>query len=154
MTNPTSNVKVLFRTLEDDGTANVETLWATNIGEDKYKIDNLPFYAYGVSWQDIVFAPFDQSEGFPTFQRVVSKSGHRTVRIIFDSPVEDGNPSDQLLQGLASRGCTYEGASRRYLSIDVPPDVKLEAIRQYLIDNDAIWEHADPTYDELFAEKI
>lgn len=130
----------------------LKTLWATKVGEDRYQIDNSPFYAYGVSWQDIVSAPFDQNEDFPTFQKIVSKSGHRTVRVIFDPPVEDGNASDQLLQGLVSRGCTYEGANRGYMSIDVPPSVELQTIRQYLIDNDATWEHADPTYDELFPE--
>jgi hypothetical protein len=101
MTEPeptSSNAKVLFRVPGEDGTAEVETLWATKLGEDKYQIDNSPFYAYGVSWQDIVLAPFDQNEGFPTFQSVVLKSGHRTLRIIFDPPVENGNPSDQLLQ--------------------------------------------------------
>lgn len=152
MTDHTPNAKILFRVVEDDGTATVETLWATKVGEDRYQIDNSPFYAYGVSWQDTVFAPFDQNEGFPTFQKIVSKSGHRTVRVIFDPPVENGNASDQLFQGLVSRGCTYEGANRGYMSIDVPPSVKLQTIRQYLIDNDATWEHADPTYEELFPE--
>src|SRR5437899_11916700 len=98
MSGSTSDAKVLFRVPEDDGTTNVETLWATSVGEDKYQIDNSPFYAYGVSWQDIVFAPFDQNEGFPTFQKVVAKSGHRTLRVIFHPPVEDGNKSDEILQ--------------------------------------------------------
>jgi hypothetical protein len=32
----------------------------------------------------------------------------------------------------------------------VPPSVELQTVRQYLIDQEAQWEHADPTYDELF----
>lgn len=144
--------KVLFRVPDEDGTANVETLWATNLGEDKYRIDNSPFYTCGVSWLDVVFAPFDKNEGFPTFQKVVSKSGHRTLRVVFDPPVEKGNPSDELLQGLVSRGCTYEGANPKYIPIDVPPGVDLGPIRNLLIASKVIWEHGDPAYNELFPE--
>jgi hypothetical protein len=64
--------------------------------------------------------------------------------------VQDGNKSDLVLQGLVSLGCTYEGANRGYMSIDLPPGVQLEKVRQYLIEQGAQWEHADPTYAELF----
>jgi len=85
MTQPSSpDSKVLFRVPEENGSAQVETLWATALGYDEYKLDNSPFYAYSVSWEDIVYAPFNESEGFPTFERVVKKSGHRTIRIIFN----------------------------------------------------------------------
>jgi len=95
------NAKVLFRVPRDDGTAEVETLWATELGNDEYKIDNSPFYAYSVSWQDIVYAPFDPIEERPTFQRVVRKSGNRTVRVIFEPAVEAGNSSDQCFRDLS-----------------------------------------------------
>jgi len=144
------NAKVLFRVLNEDGSSEVETLWATPLGDDNYKLDNSPFYAYGVSWKDVVFAPFNSEEGHPTFQRVVSKSGNRTIRVIFETPVETGNESDQLLRGLLALGCDYEGANGRYIAVNVPPGVELEAVRNYLIENNATWEHADPTYSSLF----
>ena len=85
MSEPTEpNAKVLFRVPNEDGGADVETLWAYDLGSDNYKLDNLPYYAYGVSCDDVVLAPFDEDEEFPTFQKVVSKSGNRTIRIIFD----------------------------------------------------------------------
>jgi len=144
------NAKVLFRVPEDDGSAQAETLWATSLGGDQYKLDNSPFYAYSVSWEDIVYAPYDPSEERPRFQRVVKKSGNRTVRVMFDPPVESGNPSDQMLQGLVALGCSYEGANRGYMSINIPPEVELQHVREYLIAKEAKWEHADPSYSELF----
>jgi hypothetical protein len=147
---PQPTAKVLFRVPNEDGSAEVETLWAFDLGNDQYKLDNSPFYAYSVSWQDIVYAPFDKDEERATFQRVVSKSGNRTIRIVFDSPVEKGNESDRVLQGLVSLGCSYEGASKKYISLNIPPEVELEAVRKYLIERDATWEHGDPTYTELF----
>ena len=144
------NSKVLFRVPEDDGSSRVETLWATALGNDEYKLDNSPFYAYSVSWGDIVYAPTDPAGGQPTFVRVVKKSGHRTTRVNFDPPVQDGNESDKLLHGLVVLGCAYEGASRTYVSIDVPEHVQLEQVCSLLIGEGARWEHADPTYEQLF----
>jgi hypothetical protein len=146
------NAKVLFRVVNEDGSADVETLWATHVGADDYKLDNSPFYAYGVSWEDVVTAPFDPEEGFPTFKRVVSKSGNRTIRVVFETPFETGNESDRMLRGLVELGCSYEGANRKCFSINVPPRAELNAVRAYLIEQRANWEHADPTYAELFPE--
>ena len=145
-----SNAKVLFRVPEEDGSAQVETLWATALGDDQYKLENSPFYAYSVSWEDTVYAPYDASAGQATFQRVVKKSGNRTVRVIFDPPAEDGNTSDHVLQGLVALGCSYEGAQRNYIAINIPPEIQLDHVREYLIAKQANWEHADPSYAELY----
>jgi len=150
MSETAPDAKVLFRVPEEDGSAQVETLWATALGNDEYKLDNSPFYAYSVSWEDVVYAPVDPDEGRPTFVRVLRKSGNRTVRVIFDPPVAEGNASAAVLQGLVELGCTYEGANRGYVSVNVPPSTKLEDVRKYLIERDAQWEHADPTHAELF----
>lgn len=143
------SAKVLFRVPNEDGTAEVETLWAFPLGDDKYRLDNSPFYAYSVSVHDVVLAPFDANEGFPTFHRVESKSGNRTVRVVFDTPVEPGNEAQRVLDGLVELGCGYEGATRRYVSINIPPQVELNAVRDYLTEKGATWEHADPIYSEL-----
>ena len=94
MNSSEEKAKVLFRIPKDDGGANVETLWATKVGEDLYKLDNSPFYAYSVSWQDVVHAPYNDDEQFPTFRSVKEKSGHRTIRVVFDPPVIKGNRSN------------------------------------------------------------
>jgi hypothetical protein len=144
--------KVLFRVAEDDGSANVETLWAYELGENRYKLDSSPFYAYGVSWGDTVLAPHDEAEGLPTFRSVLSKSGNRTVRISFDPPVATGNESDAVLQGLVALGCDFEGANPRYVALNIPPVVDLRTVVRYLIEHEANWEHADPTYEEFHAD--
>lgn len=146
--------EVLFRVPAEDGSVDVETLWAIPLGQDLYKLDNSPFYAYGVSWQDIIFAPIDPPEEMPTFQSVVQRSGNRTMRVIFDPPVSPGNEADQILQGLVALGCSYEGANSKYISVNIPPGVELQDVRSYLIAHDAQWEHADPTYQSLFPNEI
>ena len=144
--------KVLFRVPRDDGGDDVETLWAPSLGGDRYKLDNSPFYAYSVSWEDVVLASWSEEESFPTFERVVEKSGNRAVRVVFDPPVEAGNESDRILQGLVGLGCSYEGASHSYIAINIPPAVELETVTAYLIASGVQWEHADPSYDELYPD--
>ena len=142
--------KVVFRVANDDGSFEVETLWAYDLGDDRYKIDNLPFYAYSVSVDDVVYAPADPDDGRPTFQKVLTKSGNRTVRVVFDLPIELGNRSDEVLKGLVALGCSCEGANSKYIAVNIPPVIELNAVRDYLIKRDAQWEHADPTYAELY----
>lgn len=148
------NAKVLFRVPKEDGGADVETLWAHSLGSDEYKLDNSPYYAYGVSWEDIVRAPFDEDEQFPTFQKVVSKSGNRTVRVIFDIPMESGNRSGDLVAQIVAMGCSFEGANKKYIVINVPPPVDLNAVAARLSQAEVMWKYADPTYEDLFPNNV
>lgn len=144
------SAKVLFRVPDDEGGTMVETIWAVPLGEERFVLENSPFFAYGVSWQDTILAPFDEREGMHAFQRVLKKSGNRTIRVIFDPPVSPGNASDEVLQGLVGLGCSYEGANPTYVSINIPPDIVLEHVCSFLIDREAQWEHADPTHESLY----
>jgi hypothetical protein len=76
-----------------------------------------------------------------------------TVRIIFDPPVSPGNAADQVLQGLVALGCSYEGANPGYMSVNIPPGIELQQVRSHLVQHDAQWEHADPTYESLFPDE-
>lgn len=139
------DAKVLLR----GGGGEVETLWAFKVGTDKYRLDNLPFYAYGVSLGDVVLTSFHEDEGFPVFERAVEKSGNRTVRVIFDAEVDASNDAQRVLDSLVALGCGYEGTNKRLIAINVPPEVKLEVVCTYLSRQRLNWEHADPTYEAL-----
>ena len=104
---------------DDDG--DVEILWATPRGNEHYRLENSPFFVYGISFLDEVKAPL--AEGLPTFEKVVAKSGHRTVRILMpDTTAPEAKPH---LEGLIELGCSYEGVQPKLLSVDVPPGVSL-----------------------------
>lgn len=117
-----------------DGSVDVETLWASRVAEDVYRLDNTPFYAYGVSWQDEVRAPYDDDEGFATFSEGVRKSGNRTIRIMFEPPVQSGNSSDAVLNALKNLGCSYEGANASYVTISIPPGADFQRVRECLVE--------------------
>lgn len=137
-------VKVLLQEGEE-----VETLWVVHLQANLYRLDNSPFFAYRVSWEDIVEAEADE-DGVLCFSRVALKSGNRTVRVItngYEITSEDAKP---FLDGIVELGCTYEGFQPHLISITVPPETDLDTIADYLIASVHDWEYADPTYDDLF----
>src|SRR5690349_9936067 len=141
-----SAVKVLLQ--EDEF---IETLWADPVGPHQYRLDNSPFWAYGVSWQDVVEAHPD-SDGMLRMTRVVEKSGHRTVRVILKSGVDESSDSQSIMDGVRALGATYEGMKPTYLAIDIPPGVELMTVAKYLTDHGVEWEHADPRYSDLYPD--
>jgi hypothetical protein len=102
---------------DDDDEVYVETPWAIPVGRNRYKLDNCPFYAYGVSWGDVVEAAPQSNGVFPLFIRVLEKSGHRTVRLILDPPSNKSEDSQDLLDTLVRMGCSYEGANPSYIVV-------------------------------------
>ena len=143
-------VEIEFR-IEDGDNVNVETLWAIKIGDNLYELDNSPFFAYNVSWKDVIEA-LPGSDGRLEFKKVVKKSGHKTIRVIFDPPVNQSAASKKILDDMVEMGCSFEGANPAYIAVDIPPAVDLLKVREYLTRMKVQWEPGDPNYDLLFPE--
>jgi len=144
-------VKVVLTT-ESDGKVYVETPWAIPVGPNAFELDNLPFYAYGLSLGDRFLAEPNNDDPRPHFKRVLEKSGNRTIRVIFDPPIDESAESHSILDRIVSLGCTYEGANPGYIVVNIPPESDFERICQYATESGVQWEHADPRYDELYPE--
>jgi hypothetical protein len=130
----------------------VETLWAVELGNNLFRLDNSPFYAYRVSWEDIIEAS-EVEEGFYDFVRIVEKSGNRTLRIIFLKFTGNDTRGKEILNEIKNLGCSYEGMNAKLISINIPPAVEFETAVNYVAEQiDIDWEYADPSYDELFPE--
>jgi hypothetical protein len=130
----------------------VETLWAVPVDVNLYRLDNSPFFAYGVSWQDIIEArPADDQ--FLEYVRCVKKSGNRTLRVVFQDYRSEEQPAKEILRELRNLGCSYEGMQPRMISINVPPRVDLEEVTGFLTEQSGLqWEYADPTYEETHGQ--
>jgi len=144
MTETDNMVKVLMQ----DG-SDVETLWAVPVGLGLYRLDNSPFFTYRISWQDTVRAEPD-ADGVLSFVDVAEKSGNRTVRVITNGCDTTSEEAKPFLDGIIDLGCSYEGFQPRLISINVPSEVDLQTVADYLIASGHEWEYADPTYDDLF----
>ena len=143
-------VKIEFQVV-DEKEVHIETLWAEKTGSNEYRLDNCPFFAYNVSYNDIIEA-IPSEDGMLTFTKIIKKSGNRTIRIVFAEPVIENIESKKILDKLVELGCDYEGANPKYIVVNIPPQVDFWKVREYLIQTDIQWEHADPSYSKLFPE--
>jgi hypothetical protein len=98
-----------------------EALWATPLGDDLYKIENVPFYAYGLNFHDIVWATSNNKDQIPEIKKVVTPSGNRTFRLFFENEL---NREEQIkiLDTLKNPELSFERNNSMCLSIDLEPD--------------------------------
>lgn len=125
---PSTHARIAFELEQDeDGypPVSVETLWALPTPEGFWRIDNIPFFVYGIALDDII-----EAHGDPlTFVRVVQPGGHATLRMLL-SKTADAAP---LRAALNARGCSSEASHIPTLfAVDVPPAVDVAEVRAFL----------------------
>ena len=113
-----------------------EGLWAEPVSADHFRVLNTPFFAKGLSVDDVVAAKLG-TDGY-RFDGVVSRSGHSTYRVI---PEGDGDLGPALAN-LRRLGCTWEEGPDGLLAIDVPPESDIRAVFKALETsmNEGLWD--------------
>jgi hypothetical protein len=104
-----------------------ESLWAEPLGNDLYKIENIPFYAYGLNFQDIVRATPDSDKFILEIRELIEPNGHRTFRVFFNKSIER-EQQENILDSMMEFGITYERADKIYVALDLKPDGNYKAI--------------------------
>lgn len=97
-----------------------ESIWATPLGNDLYRIENVPFYAYGLNFLDVVYATPDSGDTIPEIRKVVNPSGHRTYRILFSKDTAR-EKQKELLDSLTKYEASYERADSTLVAVDIKP---------------------------------
>lgn len=124
-------------------------LWAEPLGSGRYRIESCPFFAYGISRDDVVRAVDGAGEEAPRLEDVIEKSGHRTLRVALDPQfeIQDG-PVQALLERLLELGCTHEMLRPKLVALDVPRQVEVTLVAELLQsvadEGTILWEWADP----------
>jgi hypothetical protein len=122
----------LERDEDDYPPADYEGLWARPLGEGLFQVDNIPFFAKGIAYGDIVSAVTEPRE--LRFREVVRPSGHGTLRLIIYDEKEVSTVS-ALLQKM---GCAVERSHiPGLISVDVPPAVSLAVLKPILDEGEA-----------------
>jgi len=125
-----------------------DSVWAEPVGSQRYRVESCPFFAFGISRDDVVHAAEAPGEG-PVLDDVLEKGGHRTLRLLLNPSVElRSAPVQRLLERLVEMGCTHELLRPKLLAIDLPPEVDLAVAAQLLQEaaraGTLAWEWADP----------
>lgn len=108
-----------------------EALWAEPLGNDLYRVENVPFCAYGINYGDTVRAVPVAPEQKPHVVRVVQRSGHRTLRVSFCDHL-GGEVQGPTLAAIEALGGEVERANDQFICIDVPAGADYTAIRAVL----------------------
>lgn len=90
-----------------------EGLWAESLGTNRFRLRNIPFFAYELSLDDVVQVGHSGVD-------VIERAGHSTYRVF----LRDGLPPsdlDEWLGRLELAGANYERATARLIALDVPP---------------------------------
>jgi Domain of unknown function (DUF4265) len=125
-----------------------ESLWAAPIAGTEWKhfrLMNSPFFARGVSFEDIVKAKAYEGNLVFEFEAVVERGGHSTYMLI----MEAGEPRVAAYWNLLEKmGCSYESSHidlsigrRPLFSVDVPPSADIYEVYEMLErgTNDKVW---------------
>ena len=109
-----------------------ERLWAAKTKVKLHlEVRNVPFYVRNVAYGDVVLVRPDNERREIVYERLISESGHSTVRLLINDP-----DSRWTLEKLLSAvDATWEmGRSDSYWAVDIKPEVNYSALRAALID--------------------
>jgi hypothetical protein len=119
-----------------------ETIWAEQVGENIYRLLNIPLYAAGYAEGDIVHCSL--RNGWYEVVNIEKDNGNGTVWIMFTNA--ESLEAQEVLNELASVGCAYERATDQFVAVNVPPtlDIPFSQMANYLdsISKDIIAEWA------------
>jgi Domain of unknown function (DUF4265) len=117
-----------------------ERMWAQKVSDNRYRLRNSPYFARGVSFEDVVFAELDPQEEL-IFTGVSLRSGHSTYRIVLKFEL-DSLQFREHWAPLEKDGCTFEGAREKLLAVDVPPRADIYGVYALLQrgENAGAWE--------------
>jgi hypothetical protein len=116
---------------DDPWTGAAESVWAVPEGGDLYRLKNSPWCVYGVSFDDLVYAPI--VDGRPTVERIVKRGGHLTLH----ARILDIAAAPLISARLNELGCGVETDAQKagptkLMAIDVASKSALTLVREYL----------------------
>jgi hypothetical protein len=124
--------KMIFElTQDEDGYPPVaaEGIWVEQVDTDLYRLDNIPFYSYGVSFEDVVHGTVNEL-GELVFVRLHQPSKRSTFRVI----VHDQTQVESVRKEIETFGCATEvNKKQQLIAVDVPEEANIRLLLQYLM---------------------
>jgi hypothetical protein len=109
-----------------------ESLWAKPLGNNLYEIRNIPFYAYGLNYFDIVRVDSSDRTKKPVVTEIVKPSGFQTLRIVFIDE-SDKKLQSELFDALRVFKLVIERANAGYVGLSIESAEEYDSIYDKLI---------------------
>ena len=95
-----------------------ELVWGKLVGDNRYEIENVPIWVYGLAYGDVVEAD-TREDGRKHFKKVLNKGGLLTVRAA--GPNADKEVFDGLCEMLQRHAVATERFSPSYVAFAMEP---------------------------------
>ena len=122
---------VVFELTIEDGWPPVgsERLWAFHLGDDRYRIDNVPWFVRDLAVADVVRAHVPNPDSNPVFDEVLERSDHVTIRLICFRSGPLGGDLARALEPFTALGVYGEGVTQYgMVALDIEAKAPLAAI--------------------------
>ena len=127
-------------------------MWADPLGNGKYRLDNIPLFAYDVNLGDVFLAKTLDGDTRPYFDKILQRSGNRTFRLtlaesLSSDAAERISDAKVALEGICNGSSRY---GSEYFVYSVPPQIETSAIEGLLDEgeDDGLWSWELSTDDE------
>lgn len=108
-----------------------EWVWAKPEGNNTFVLKNVPTFAKGLSYGDVLKARIEGD--VRVFENVVRRGGHSTYRVYASS--DRRNPEVmRVIQNLEQMHCEIENATEQIVGVDVLPEADIYAVYKALDD--------------------
>jgi hypothetical protein len=107
-----------------------ESLWADKISENTYQLKNIPIFAYGVNFDDVVLVKEDEDGVLQVIEKVES-SNHHTIRVFFVDE-QSGDSNFSRLKQFKGEGIGSEKWNDDLYALNVTPTRDYEAFIEVL----------------------
>lgn len=128
--NRSRSKKVVFRLEQDaDGypPATTESVWANEVGEGRYQLDNIPFFTREATLGDVVHARSEDGE--LVFAGIARRSSNSLIRVVYFDPTDPQDVRDEL----EKLGCATEWMEDfDLIAVNVPDSVPLADVQKAL----------------------
>ena len=117
-----------------------ERLWAYEVEPGLYSVDNIPFFAKGVSSGDVIST--EDQDGELQFKSVVRPSKNSVIRV-YVSDAADAKPARDAFQAL---GCESEQSHLpKLFTVEIPGGVSFEPVASLLSEGaeSGRWEYEE-----------
>ena len=121
-----SDTKILVN-LPNHWACGSEVFWAEPCGNDLYKIVNVPFFAYGLNFKDVVQAIKPDDSDYPEVIEVVEPSGNKTIRFTFEKGTSEETHSE-VINTLEKLGISGEGSTAGSYAMNIPPSIVFKEV--------------------------
>lgn len=141
---PTAKVVVELDVVDGWPPVSSERLWAFELGGDRYRIDNVPWFARDLAVGDVVRAVAPDAESHPVLREVLDRSDHLTLRLVVLRRGPLAGDLGRALERFKLPGVYAEGAEQfGMLALDVEASADLDVIAATLRAGvgDGSWEY-------------